>query len=237
LGPTPIVASYPVFPADAAVGALVSRYAAAAAPLAGKVVGRLAGPVTKALSPDREFIAGDFVADAALFASRSAGADMAFTNPGGVRTDVIPAADGSVTYGQIFSMQPFGNTLVVKALTGAQLKALLEQQFESGKNSVERPTILLPSKGFFFAYDVRRPSGQRIVQMRLNGKPIDPARTYKVTVNNFLASGGDSFTVLADAPGRTDLGLDLDAIEAYLKTNPQVPQLGRIKNLGPSPAP
>jgi 5'-nucleotidase len=236
LGPVPIVPAYPVYGPDPSVQTLVGRYEAAAAPMAGRVVGMLAGPVTKALTVDREQTAGDFIADAQLFATRSAGAEVAFINQGGVRADLIPAADGSVTYGQIFSMQPFGNTLVVKTLSGAQLKTLLEQQFASGKNTSERPTMLLPSEGFFFSYDLRRPAGDRVVAVRLNGKPIDPAANYRVTVNNFLASGGDSFTVLGQAEGGADLGLDLDGIEAYLKTNPKVPTLGRIKNLGPPPA-
>ena len=135
-------------PRIAATGALVDRYIAAATPFASRVVGRLSGPLTRERSPSREINAGDFIADAQLAATRGLGAQIAFTNSGGVRADIVPAADGSVTYGQIFAMQPFGNNLVVKTLTGAQLKALLEQQFASGRNTAERPNILLPSKGF-----------------------------------------------------------------------------------------
>ena len=154
LGTVPIVSSLPVFPADSEVGALVSRYAAAAAPLAGRVVGHLSGPVTRAISPDREGRAGAFFSDAELFGGRGAGAQIAFINQGGIRADLIPAADGSVTYGQIFAVQPFGNDLVEPTLTGAQLKTLLEEQFASGTNTAEKPTMLLPSEGFFFSYDL-----------------------------------------------------------------------------------
>ncbi|MDQ3246548.1 MAG: bifunctional metallophosphatase/5'-nucleotidase, partial [Pseudomonadota bacterium] len=194
----PVVASLPSYPANPAAKALVDRYVAAAAPQAARVVGRLAAPVTREESDDREQTAGNLIADAQLAASRAQGAQIAFINSGGVRTDLAPSGDGSVTFGQIFAMQPFGNSLVVKTLTGAQLKTLLEQQFASGTNTAERPNMLLPSNGFFFAYDLRRAAGDRIVEMRLDGRAIVPAARYRVTVNNFMASGGDNFTVLTE---------------------------------------
>ncbi|HZB69874.1 MAG TPA: 5'-nucleotidase C-terminal domain-containing protein, partial [Sphingomicrobium sp.] len=98
------------------------------------------------------------------------------------------------------------------------------------------PKMLMPSRGFFFAYDERLAAGQRIVEMRLNGKAIDPGGRYRVAVNHFLAGGGDKFTVLADGTDAVDLGLDLDAMEAWLKKGAPVPKLGRVKNLGPPPA-
>lgn len=228
----PLVPAFPVYAADPATKALVDRYVAAAQPEAARVVGKLAGPVTKQETADREHSAGNFIADSQLAASRTQGAQIAFINTGGVRTDLVPAADGSVTYGQIFAMQPFGNSIVVKTLTGAQLKTLLEQQFQA-----ERPKMLMPSRGFFFAYDPRLPQGQRIVDMRLDGKPIDPAGRYRVAVNNFLASGGDNFTVLAHGTDAADAGLDLDALEAWLKPGAKVPELGRVKNLAPEEPP
>jgi 5'-nucleotidase len=225
-----VIVARDVFAADPATRALVERYAAAAGPEAARPVGRLAGPVTETHNEHREQTAGNLVADAQLAAGRAHGAQIAFMNAEGVRTDLVPAADGSVTYGQIFEMQPFGNSLVVKTLTGAQLKALLEQQFASGTNTAERPNMLLPSAGFFFAYDLTRPAGDRIVEMRLNGKAIDAGRRYRVVVNNFMASGGDNFTVLAQGTDAADAGLDLDALEAWLKPGAKVPALGRIEN-------
>jgi 5'-nucleotidase len=227
------VTAFPSYGPDIGADALVATYERAAAPAAARVVGRLAGPVTKLESDDREHSAGNLIADAQLAASRRHGAQVAFINSGGVRTDLVPAADGSVTFGQIFAMQPFGNNLVVKTLTGAQLKTLLEQQFASGTNTAQRPNMLLPSKGFFFSYDLGRPAGDRVVAMRLNGKPIDPAARYRVSVNNFMASGGDNFTVLAEGTDAVDAGLDLDALEAWLKRGAGVPELGRIENLMP----
>ena len=236
-GIVPLVSSFPVYGTDPAVDALVARYVAAAAPQANRVVGKLSGPVDRAKTFDRESSAGDFLADAMLFGGRKAGAQIALTNQGGVRADIIPAANGDITFGQIFSVQPFGNNLVVLTLTGAQLKALLEQEFDSGKNTPDNPVMLLPSEGFSYAYDARRAAGDRIVEMRLNGKPIDPKASYRVATGSFLATGGDNFTMFKQGTNLVDLGVDLDATEAYLRTNPKTPKLGRIKNLAPPPPP
>lgn len=227
--------AFPLQAKDPATQAIVDRYAAASAQIAARVVGKLSGPITRTPSLDRELSGGNFIADTQLAATRGQGAQIAFSNSGGVRADIIPGPGGAVTYGQIFAMQPFGNNLVVKTLTGAQLKVLLEQQFDSGTNSVARPNMLLPSKGFFFAYDLSRPAGSRIVEMKLDGQPIDAAASYRVTVVNFLSSGGDNFTVLREGTGAVDAGLDLDATEAYLRSGGGVPEMGRIKDLTPNP--
>ena len=156
-------------------------------------------------------------------------------NNGGARTDLLPEADGIVRFGQIFAMQPFANAIVTRALTGAQLKAVLEQQFDSGRNTIARPNILAPSANFTFSFDRSRPAGQRIVAMILEGQPIDPARSYRVAINNFLSSGGDNFTGFTAGSDPVDGGLDLDATEAYLATNPTAPKLGRVIDLTPKP--
>jgi 5'-nucleotidase len=218
--------------ADSTVAALVKRYADAAAPAARRVVGHLSGPARKA-ETEGESPAANLVADAQLAATKSADrgrADISFINATGVRADLIPAADGTVTYGQIFALQPFGNNLVVKTLSGAQLKALLEQQFEleAGTATATVKSLLVPSANFRFSYDLARPERQRIVAMDLDGRPVDPAARYRVTVNNFLASGGDGFSVLNAGTDTFDAGLDLDALEAWLATNPTAPAVGRI---------
>ncbi len=223
----------PRFIADPATTALVDRYVAAAKPEAARVVGRLSGTATRKQDEDREISAGNLIADAQLAASRSAGAQIAFINSGGVRTDLVPGPSGNVTFGDIFAMQPFGNNLVVKTVTGAQLKTLLEQQFASGRNTAERPNLLLPSRGFAFAYDLSRPAGQRIVDMKLDGKPIDPAARYRISVNNFLASGGDNFTVLVEGGNASDAGTDVDALEAYLRAGATAPATDRITDVTP----
>ena len=227
---------FTVYSKDPATAALVDRYAAAAAPQAARVVGRLDGPITKQATDSREVNGGNFISDAQLAATRHLGAQIAFSNSGGVRADIVPGPNGEVTYGQLFAMQPFGNNLVVKTLTGAQLKALLEQQFASGTNTVARPNMLLPSRGFFFAYDLSRPAGQHIVEMKLDGRAIDPAAGYRVTVVNFLSSGGDNFTVLTQGTDPVDANIvDVDATEAYLKAGAKVPEMGRIEDRTPKP--
>ena len=233
-GAVPLQRQFPVWSKDSVTAAIVSRYASAAAPVAARVVGKLSGPITREPTSDREHTGGDFIADAQLAATRHLGAQIAFSNSGGVRADLVPAADGSITFGQLFAMQPFGNNLNIKTLTGAQLKSLLEQQFDSGTNTVARPNMLLPSKGFAFAYDLSRPAGQRILSMTLEGKPVDPAASYRVTIVNFLGTGGDNFTVLTKGTNLTDPNIvDVDASEAYLKAGGDVPKLGRIEDRTP----
>ncbi len=231
----PLVPTHPVFRADPEVNALVVRYRKAASGAANRPIGHLAGPVMKG-SDSMESPAAGLIADAQLFVAKDPNrgrADFALMNNGGARTDLLPAADGTITFGQIFAMQPFANNVVTKAYTGAEIKAVLEQQFASGRNTVTQPNMLTPSANFRFSFDKSRPEGQRIVAMTLNGKSIDPARTYRVSVNNFLGSGGDNFTLLAAGRDPADAGLDLDATEAYLATNPPVPMLGRITDLTP----
>jgi 5'-nucleotidase len=222
---------------DPKIESLVKRYVDAAAPAAARIVGHLPGPLTASLRQD-ESPAADLVADAQLAATRDSargGAHLSFINTGGVRTSLLPAQDGSITYGQIFAMEPFGNDLVVKTFTGAQLKQLLEQQFrEDNGKAVLRDSILIPSANFRFAYDLTEPVGERIVSMRLDGKAIDPNGTYRVAVNNFLASGGDGYSVLAEGADAFDAGLDLDALEAWLATDPAIPSANRVRNVTPA---
>ena len=232
----PLVPSRPAYPPDPEVAALVARYRDAASGAANRPIGRLEGAVTKGEDISKESTAAELIADAQLFVARDPGrgdADLALMNNGGARTDLLPADDGTVRFGQIFAMQPFANNVVTKSYTGAQIKAVLEQQFASGLNTIRRPNLLMPSANFRFSFDRSRPDGQRIVAMTLDGRPIDPSRSYRVAINNFLASGGDNFTMLAGGSNPVDAGLDLDATEAYLATNPPVPVPGRITDLTP----
>jgi len=231
----PLLPSHAVYPADPAVAALVARYREAAAGPANRPIGRLNGSLLKG-TDNTESQAAGFISDGQLFVARDparGNADFGLMNNGGARTDLHPEADGTVRFGQIFAMQPFANNVVTKSYTGAEIKAILEQQFASGTNSAARPNLLTPSSNFHFSFDRSRPAGQRIVAMTLNGKPVDPASTYRVTINNFLASGGDNFTLFAGGNHPVDAGLDLDATEAYLATNPKAPALGRITDLTP----
>ena len=218
------------YPAASPIGMLVKRYVDAAAPAAARVVGKLRGDAPKS-ETDGESPAANLIADAQLAATRAkdrGAADLSFINATGVRTSLVPAAGGNVTYGQVFAMQPFGNNLVVKTMTGAQLKDLLEQQFVESDGHAKLGSLLVPSENFRFTYSLGRPKGERIQSMTLDGKPIAPASKYRVTTNNFLASGGDGFSVFTQGTDTFDAGLDLDALEAYLATNPAAPAVGRV---------
>ena len=200
--------------------ALISSYDKVAAPIANRPAGSITETLSRAPNDAGESALGDIVADAQLAATRAdkdGGAVIAFTNPGGVRTDIPKKADGTVSYADVFSSQPFRNQLVTLTLTGAQIKNALEQQWLDPK----RPRILQVSKGFSYAWDNARPYGERVLadRMSLNGEPIDPARGYRVTVNNYLAVGGDGFTVLKEGSGQQFGIYDVDALYGYFQAN------------------
>ncbi len=226
--PVPPNPRYDQLAPDTEVAAYVMRYVDAAREASERPVGRVSGPAEKGGSTEESAL-GNLIADAQLFATRDAGAEIAFMNTGGIRAPLLPSADGTVTYGTIYSIQPFGNTLVTKTFTGAQLLALLEQQFDD-EGFVQ---TFSASEGFAMTYDLRRPVGSRVVSASVNGQPIDPARRYRVTMNSFLAAGGDSFTVFDQGADATTGPVDLDGFEAYLTAVPvrQLPALGRITEL------
>ena len=144
---------------------------------------------------------------------------VAFVNPGGVRSNLAATGPGgAVSYGAVFQLQPFGNSLVTMSLSGAQIRALLEQQW-TGANATEA-RVLQPSGGFTYAWRTDAPPGERVLadSMRLQGEPIDPARQYRVTVNSFMAEGGDGFTLLLSGADRLGGPQDVDAVLAWLRT-------------------
>jgi len=227
---------YPHYEPDPAVAALVRRYAERAGPVANRVVGRMTGPARREKMPSGEQVLGDIVADSHLAATRASGAQIAFTNGSGVRADIDPVG-GVVTFGQIFAAQPFGNSLAVKSFTGRQIRALLEQQFDSGSNTIASPNMLMPSSNLRYAYDLSRPAGQRILDLMLDGAPIDDAKVYRATMNSFLATGGDNFTVFKEGTAPAGGPLDVDALEAWIAASspltPPVPD--RIRLVTPKP--
>ena len=219
---------------DPAEKALVARYATAVAPIANRVIGRLAGPAPNDVD-DFESPAADLVADSMLAATRApedGGAQLALVNATGVRVS-LPAGD--IQYDQAFAMMPFGNNLVVMTLTGAQLDAILEQQYRSDlKTPGSRPRALVCSAGCTYALDMTRPAGDRVSDLRLNGMPINPAARYRVAVSNFLASGGDSLTGFTAGTDITDKGIvDLDALVAWIAGGQAPPAANRIRFAGP----
>ncbi len=220
------------------VAQLVDRYVAAAGPLAARVVGTVS-PAPTASSEENcaETPAANLVADAQLAAARAAlgdGIDVAFINTSGVRTNLDSAADGQLTYGEIFAMQPFGNTLQVLELTGLELRQALEEQFCNEGPATPCSTLLAPSSTLTYSYDRSRPQGDRITAIRLDGVPINPEERYQVVFNNFLANGGDGFASLVQRPTVGEAGVDLDALEAWLARGATIPACGRLRDQTPA---
>ena len=213
---------YPRFVADPQIATYVARYADAAREASLRPVGRISAPARK---DGVENAIGNLVADAQLAATRNVGAQIALMNSGGIRGDIEPADDGTVTFGQIYAVQPFGNTLVTKSFTGAQLIALLEQQF----TDPEYAKVFSVSAGLAMRIE-KRDGGWKLLGASLNGQPIDPAGSYRVTMNSFLASGGDGFTAFVDGSDVVTGQTDLEAMEAFLSAGGvrQVPATDRV---------
>jgi 5'-nucleotidase len=213
---------------------LIARYDAISAPLANRVIGEITADITDTPNDAGESALGDVIADSQLAATTApelGGAQVAFMNPGGIRADLLYApsgteAPGAVTYEEAFTVQPFGNSLVTMTLTGAQLDRLLEEQFCGG--NARAPRVLQPSVGFTYTYaaaavgaaDCATANAVDVSTMSLGGVPVDPAGTFRVTVNSFLATGGDNFPVLNGGTDRLGGAVDLDALEAYLSAAP-----------------
>jgi 5'-nucleotidase len=200
--------------------ALLEAYGKVAGPIANRVAGAVTAPLSRVPNDAGESVLGDLIADAQLGATRAddnGGATIAFTNPGGIRSDIVKKPDGAVSYADVFASQPFRNQLVTLTLTGAQIKNMLEQQWLDPV----RPRILQVSKGFSYAWDSAKPFGERVMadRMSLNGQRIEPATAYRVTVNNFLSVGGDGFTVLKDGTAPRFGIYDVDALYAYFQAN------------------
>ena len=228
-------------PKDAGMTALLEKYRTLAAPLANREVGSITADIRSARNPGGEQTSagesalGDLVADSQLEATSDpefGGAVIAFMNPGGLRGHLLydnnssglaSEAPGDLTYEELFNVQPFGNSLVVKTMTGQMLHDLLEQQFS--QTSATTRTILQVSRGFTYSW-YRNAAGQHVRvggkvvvpgSIKLNGVPIAADSTaYRVEMNSFLASGGDGFSVFNQGTDQLGGAIDLDALEAYI---------------------
>ena len=227
---------------DTAQTALINRYDLLAAPLANRVIGSASGDLVKTGNLAGESTMGNAIADAQLAATAAAdqgGAAIAFMNPGGIRTDILAATisggerTGEITYGEAFAVQPFSNTLVTMDLTGAELDALLEQQWSLNPDGTEKAMILAVSAGFSYTWDQAAPRGARVTDLRLAGAPVSATGVYRVTCNSFLADGGDGFAAFKLGVARRGGAVDVDAFESYLRASSPlaVPALGRITRL------
>ena len=209
---------------DPEVAGIVATFEAKSAPLANRVVGHIATDL--AGDPQHgsvacEFPLGDIIADAQLAATKdpaTGGAVAAFMNPAGVRADLVAHAPGkadfTTTYAEAFAAQPFSNNLVTVTLTGGQIATLLDQQFAQ-----HMPKILQVSSNVSFKYTYDAASKTGLVDhasITIDGAPLDEQRTYRITVNSYLAGGGDGFAVLKNGTDRLSGMVDVDALVAYL---------------------
>ena len=208
-------------PKDRALTQIVNKYKVIAAPLVNRTIGSITADITR--TADRNGISplGRMIADAQLAATADAsqgGAVAAFMNPGGIRTDLSYSESevkGVVTYGQAFAVQPFRNRLVTMTLTGKQIKQLLERQFDNPRSGRNR--ILQVSQGFTYNYSNSAALGNRVSNIAIAGIPIAPNNDYRITVNSYIADGGDNFAVLKEGRDRIEGELDIEALEAYFK--------------------
>jgi 5'-nucleotidase len=227
---------------DPQVQAVVQQYVTAAAPLANRVIGRIQGDLTRTASPFGESALGDVIADAQLVATQPAnlgGAQIAFMNPGGIRADLRVGdissggeAPGEVTYGEAFTVQPFGNSLVTKTMTGDMIRRLLQQQFV-GCAAPTTARILQVSNTFRYEQVPAAAACEgKIGRMFVNGVELAPTDSFRVTMNSFLAAGGDGFTVFNEGTDALGGAQDIDAlVAAFAAAEPAgiaVPPLDRI---------
>jgi 5'-nucleotidase len=229
----------PAVTANATIASIVAAYSGLVSPLANQVIGAIAQDLPNSRTDKAcNMPAGDLIADAQLAATAASdfgGAVVAFMNGGGVRNPGFTFAgssagegDGNVTYGEGFTVQPFGNSLVTMTLTAQDIKDLLEEQFAGCRGQSATATrIMLPSAGFKYTWDGSRPCDQRILSVRLttgaatetlvdNGVVANPAKTYRVTVNNFMATGGDGYSTLLKGTNLLGGAQDIDALVAHM---------------------
>ncbi|MFJ4650907.1 bifunctional metallophosphatase/5'-nucleotidase [Nocardia sp. NPDC088792] len=202
---------------DPATAKLVDFYAAQVKPRAETVIGNAAAPVPAEPSGSGDSPLGDVIADSMLAAMAPQQAVAAFMNPGGVRAGLH---GGNITYSDAYTVEPFGDQVVALTLTGEQILRLLEQQWDS----VSEEAGVLSVAGLTYAYSESAPKGHKIIDdtVRIGGQPLNPAAAYRVSTNNFLAAGGDGFTVFQQSKDLRVGPIDLDAFESYLRTRPAV---------------
>jgi 5'-nucleotidase len=223
---------------DAGATELIAHYKTFADPIANQIVGSITGSLLRTNevpTPNGESPLGDVIADAQLEATAPSdfgGSVAAFMNPGGIRGPLVyTRTDGqpqNVTYGDLFTVQPFSNTLVVKTCTGAQLDALLEQQFV-----VNRTLQISDSLRYSFSASAAVGSKVDPATIKINGVTVNPSTGYRVTMNSFLADGGDGFTVFRNCTDQLGGEVDLDALVRYFMAHSPIapPPANRITRL------
>lgn len=191
---------------DVKITEIVKKAEEQVAPIINEVVGNAGTLLSGTDAYNGESVLGNVIADSM---TEQTGTDFAFMNPGGIRDVINP---GEVTWGELFNVQPFGNDLVTMTLTGAQIKELFESQWSTGREK------MLQISGLKATFDMSKPIGERAVSMvKEDGTPVEAAQEYTVTVNNFMAGGGDGYTVLLEGKNQTINVTDLDALVNYFK--------------------
>jgi 5'-nucleotidase len=194
------------------INKMVQQAVLATKPVTDRVVTSTSAAITREATEAGDSPLGDLVADAMRAVAK---ADVAFVSPGSLRAD-LPS--GPVSWGMLYSVLPFGNTLMRISMTGEQIQRLLEEQWY-GENA-QVPKILKVS-GISYLYNGSRPAGRRVVAVYdARGGHLEPARRYQVAVSDFLAEGGDHYGAFNEATERTPVARDIDALEAYLRVAP-----------------
>ncbi|HEY2630402.1 MAG TPA: 5'-nucleotidase C-terminal domain-containing protein [Usitatibacter sp.] len=226
---------------DATVASIVTGYNTLIAPLANQIIGSIARDLPASSSDTACNVpAGDLIADGMLAATKDAAlgnATIAFMNRGGVRgsgfiyAQSVGEGDGNVTYGEAFTVQPFGNSLVTMTLTQQNIRDVLEEQFAGcGAQLTTATKVMLVSAGFKYTWDGSQACGARIRAATLtaggttevlvtNGAVANPTKTYRVTMNNFMATGGDGFGTFLKGTNVLGGAQDIDSLVAYMRAN------------------
>ena len=223
---------YEKFNKTPSIEAILDKYRQAVTTISARIVGTATTVINRNAAESGETALGNLIADAQQAAALTAsnqGSDFTLMNPGGVRADLQTNSNNQITFGDVFAVQPFGNSIVTLSLTGQQIRELLEQQW-SGANA-NRPRILQPSKELSYAYKKDATAVPRATQIMISGQALMDSKSYRVTVNSFIADGGDNFTVLSKGTNRVGGGQDIDALEKYINQNSpvQAPETNRIK--------
>jgi 2',3'-cyclic-nucleotide 2'-phosphodiesterase (5'-nucleotidase family) len=224
---------------DPALSAVIDKWSPLYQEKANEAVGTITDDINGSPGRDMPSSLGNLVADSMLAATAKPpyNAEIALINQGGIRANLtwLPASGdlkaGRLTYADLYKVLPFGNTIVTITLTGEQIRAVLEQQYDPTRS---RPQLILGvSAGFSFEYHSSGSQGNRVQNLTVNGTPLDMAKDYQVTVGDYMAGGGDSFTVFKQGKNPMGGGIDLEVLKAYIKKNSPVspPSVDRIKML------
>ena len=258
-----VVRNNPAIPANPVIAKIIADYGTLIAPIANVVIGSIATAVPNTINGSCNNPAGSLIADAQLAATSPAnfgGAVVAFINAGGVRdagftfpSSAAGEGDGNITFREAFTVQPFGNNLITLSLSTVDFKNFLEEQFAGCLGQGATTTrFALPSAGFKYDWDGAKTCGTRISNVTLRtgtgtgsttetlvdaaGVVQNPTKSWRITVNNFMADGGDGYTTLIKGTNRLGGGQDIDALVAFMNANFKAPKPAYTPGTNPADA-